>query len=318
MSPLSRLLTSVLLVCLPLNCSLAETPQSPVPAVLRLFNRYPLVIFGEDHWQRSLGDFYNVLLRSPQFTAHANTLVLECGNSLYQPILDRYENGEDVPFEQIAQVWRNTTKVMSWESPIYASLIETVRNVNRELLPEHRIRVLAADAPIDWEKVKSRRDYEHSIKGDAFMASLIQREVLAKNRKALVIMGINHVTRGGDRQGFPDVTTLLERRAPHSTYVILLAGLPAESDPALRGTAPSFYALRGTRLGRYQFYPGRRAEEVADAFIYRNHMGEIAWPDWNALQADRSYFEELRRRHLIEFGCPLDLEKWKRMAKPCS
>lgn len=259
-----------------------------------------------------------MLVRNPQFPEHADTLVLECGNSLYQPILDRYENGEDVPFEQIAQVWRNTTKVLSWESPIYASLIETVREVNLTRPPERRIRVLAADAPIDWNKVKSRRDYAKAIQGDAFMATLIEREVLKKNRKALVIMGINHVTRGGDRRGFPNLATRLEKFAPHSTYVILLAGLPAESDRDLRGTAPSFYALRGTRLGRHEFYRGRRAEDVADAFIYRNHMGEIAWPDWSALQSDKDYFRELQRRHLIEFGCPLNLANWKRMARPCS
>jgi len=93
-------------------------PQAAIPAVLSLFDRYPIAIFGEDHWQRANGEFYIQLVRNPEFAKRAGTLVLECRNSLYQPILDRYENGEDVPFDQIAQVWRNTTKVLSWESPI--------------------------------------------------------------------------------------------------------------------------------------------------------------------------------------------------------
>jgi len=46
---------------------------------------------------------------------------------------------------------------------------------------------------------------------------VIEREVLAKNRKALVIMGLNHVTRGGDRRGDPDLTSMIEKRARHST-----------------------------------------------------------------------------------------------------
>jgi len=93
-------------------------PRAAIPALLSLFDRYPIAIFGEDHWQRANGEFYIQLVRNPEFAKRAGTLVLECRNSLYQPILDRYENGEDVPFDQIAQVWRNTTKVLSWESPI--------------------------------------------------------------------------------------------------------------------------------------------------------------------------------------------------------
>jgi len=99
-------------------CGLRPT-RSPGrhPAVLSLFDRYPIVIFGEDHGQRANGEFYIQLVRNPEFAKRAGTLVLECRNSLYQPILDRYENGEDVPFDQIAQVWRNTTQVLSWGLP---------------------------------------------------------------------------------------------------------------------------------------------------------------------------------------------------------
>jgi len=90
-------------------------------------DRYPVVLLGEDHWRREAGAFYISLVTNPEFPQHANTLVLECGNSLDQPVLDRYENGEDVPFAEISQVWRNTTKVLSWDSPIYANLIAAMR-----------------------------------------------------------------------------------------------------------------------------------------------------------------------------------------------
>jgi len=299
-------------------CALAQSaPQPAIPAVLALFDRYPIVILGEDHWQRANGEFYIQLVRDPQFAKRAGTLVLECGNSLYQPILDRYENGEDIPFDQIAQVWRNTTKVLSWESPIYANLIAAVRDVNRGLPAEQRIRVVAADSPIDWSQVHNSRDYEKSFGGDKFFASVIEREVLVKNRKALVIMGLNHVTREGDRRGDPDLTSMIEKRAHHSTYVIALTGAQPESDPALRGTAPALYPLHRTRLGQTR-YADRLLEDAADAFLYLSHSGEIARPDWEALQNDKIYFPEVQRRHLIEFGCPLNLETWKRMDRPCS
>src|SRR5438270_12988714 len=125
------------------------TPGPAVPAVLRLFDRYSMVALGEMHWSRAAGEFYLSLVRNPEFARRVNTLVLECGNSRYQQVLDRYINGGDVPADQISRVWRDTTKVISWESPIYANLIASVREVNRGLPPERRIRVLAADSHID-------------------------------------------------------------------------------------------------------------------------------------------------------------------------
>jgi hypothetical protein len=233
-------------------------PQPALPAVLGLFDRYPLVILAEEHWKRALGDFYISLVRHPDFPKQAGTLVLECGNSLYQPILDRYENGEDVPFEQISQVWRNTTKVLGWESPIYANLIAAVREVNRGLPPDKKIRVIASDAPIDWTRVHDERDYDQAFSGDKFFASAIEREVLAKNRKALVIMGINHVTRGGDRRGDPDVTTMIEKHAHHSTYVVLLGGINPSSDIASCCRASVVPVARHPTRTVDDFRPSRR------------------------------------------------------------
>jgi hypothetical protein len=40
-------------------------------------------------------------------------IVVEWGNPLYQPILDRYIKGEDIPLPKLQQVWRNQTQVAS-------------------------------------------------------------------------------------------------------------------------------------------------------------------------------------------------------------
>ena len=94
----------------------------------------------------------------------------------------------------------------------------------------------------------------------------LEREVLARNRKALVIMGMNYVTRGGDRRGDPDLTTMIEKHAHHSTYVVLLGGMNPSTEPALHGAEPILY-LRGSPLGQVMI-SGRRAEDAADAFLY--------------------------------------------------
>ena len=46
------------------------------------------------------------LIRNPAFSEKVNDIVFESGNSLYQPILDRYIAGEDVPFTEVQKVWR--------------------------------------------------------------------------------------------------------------------------------------------------------------------------------------------------------------------
>lgn len=291
--------------------------EAAIPAVLRAFDRYSVVALGEMHWSRAAGDFYLSLVRDPEFSRHVNTVVLECGNSRYQQVLDRYINGEKVPADQISRVWRDTTKVISWESPIYAGLITAIREVNRELPPERRIRVLAADSPIDWGRIATHADWEAASNGDKFIASLIEREVLQKNRKALVIMGVNHVTHGGNWRGGEDVTSLLEKRSPRSVYVALSWGIPGSGEAEIKnGPVPSLSELHGTRLGRANYF-GRHAQEAADAYIYLGASGEIARPDWAALQSDKALWAELQRRHNIQFGCPIYIERWNQLGRPC-
>jgi hypothetical protein len=59
-----------------------------------------------------------------------------------------------------------------------------VRDVNRSLPAADRIRVIAADSPIDWSQVRDGHAYEKAFGGAKFFASVIEREVLAENRKA--------------------------------------------------------------------------------------------------------------------------------------
>src|SRR5215471_9897234 len=135
----------------------------------------------------------------------------------------RYENGEDVPFAEISQVWRNTTKVLSWDSPIYANLIAAVRERNRALFPAQRIRVIAADSPIDWSRVHDQRDYRAAFGGNKVLCLDHRARGPGQGSPPLVILGANHVPRGGDSWGNTDVTDMLEKHKRH-VYVAMLTG----------------------------------------------------------------------------------------------
>jgi hypothetical protein len=124
-------------------------PQDAPKAILAAFDKYEVVGMGAAHGNQDLDDFILKLIRNPVLPGKINDIVVECGNSLYQPILDRCIAGDDVPLDQARQVWRNTTQPMCGVSAFYEELFPLVRRINQKLPPERKFRVLAADPPID-------------------------------------------------------------------------------------------------------------------------------------------------------------------------
>jgi hypothetical protein len=68
-------------------------------------------------------DFILLLIRTPAFSEKVNDIAVECGNSLYQPVLDRYIAGEDVPFAEARKAWRNTSQFMCSTSAFFEQLL---------------------------------------------------------------------------------------------------------------------------------------------------------------------------------------------------
>jgi hypothetical protein len=74
------------------------TPEPAVPAILAAFDKYEIVGMPEAHGLKDVDDFILSLVRNPAFSERVNDIEVECGNSLYQPVLDRYIAGGDVHF----------------------------------------------------------------------------------------------------------------------------------------------------------------------------------------------------------------------------
>ncbi len=131
-------------------------PRGAIPAVLAAFDRYDIVGMPEAHGMKDVDDFILSLIRHPDFPRKVNDIAVECGNSLYQPILDRYFAGENVPFTEVSVVWRNTTQPMCSLSGFFQLLFPFVRKINATLPAGEKLRVLAGDSPIDWDEVKTQ------------------------------------------------------------------------------------------------------------------------------------------------------------------
>jgi hypothetical protein len=193
-------------------------PRDAETTILAAFDKYEVVGMSAAHGNKDLDDFILHLIRNPAFPSRVNDIVVECGNSLYQPTLDRYIAGDDVPLAEVQQVWRNTTQPMCGVSGFYEELFPLVRRINQTLTPERKLRMLGADPPIDWSKVKSPQDFgrgQFLMGRDVSIASVMEKEVLSKHRKALMLFGSAHLFHVGST-----AVGLYEKNYPRVTLVI--------------------------------------------------------------------------------------------------
>jgi hypothetical protein len=300
-------------------------PEPAIPAILAAFDKYEVVAMPEAHGMKDLDDFIFSLIRNPAFSEKVNDIEVECGNSLYQPLLDRYIAGEDVPFMEVRKVWRNTTQSMCGMSGFFEQFFPLVRTINQKLAPGKRVRVLAGDPPIDWDQVKSFRDILKFAYRDPSIASVMEKEVLSKHRKALMLFGTFHIMHGQER----NAVSVYEKDYPNVTLVISDLGFFDTDLPNLSSSAmsswpiPSVARAKGTWLGALDlshFLPPfttinkddcsvhndfpkslqKPIEDLLDAFLYLGpqdlRLSEQIPAD---IALDADYRMELRRREAL-------------------
>jgi hypothetical protein len=280
-------------------------PVDAVQSIVAAFQQHSVVIIGEAHWLRPAGDFYIELVRDPAFQETVQDIVVEFASRNNQPLLDRYVTGEDVPIDDVRHIWRDTTKVASWESPIYAEWLAAIREVNKKLPPARRLRVLAGDTPVDWQRIHTHSDWAALGDNNISIADVILDQVLKKKHRALVVLGSNHVTKSGDRD---DVTTRIESHYPRATYVVLLDSvttLDAASQELLRVSdrnSPALYEIAGARLEKATGKDGLPLIKKADALLYLGPPEKLtlALPPGGSLE--KVYLQEVDRRSMIEWG----------------
>jgi hypothetical protein len=175
-----------------------ETQSEPaIIATLKLFETYPIVAIGEMHSLKELGDFYIDLIKHPDFAKKVGNVVFEFGNAFYQPLVERYLNGEAIPYEEVRKAWTTliATGGPTEVSVMYGQFYEAVREVNQSLPDEHKIKIWLGDPPADPENpfaYDPNKMPDGSLDRDAFYANVVMQDILAKGKKALVIIGAGH------------------------------------------------------------------------------------------------------------------------------
>jgi hypothetical protein len=170
-------------------------------AMIRLFQTHDIVMFGEVHDSEQEYLWLCKLVKTPGFADQVNDIVLEFGNAIYQKTVDRYVAGENVPLDEVQRAWRNTVADTEPVSPVYGWLYKAVREANLQRPGKAGLRLLMGGPPGDWSKIKSANDLApYEGEREQWYAQVVKTEVLAKHRRALLIMGAGHFLRGHDQE----------------------------------------------------------------------------------------------------------------------
>jgi len=291
-------------------------------AILQSFDSHPIVAIADLPGCTELHEFVRELIRNPRFSEKVNTIVVDFGNPLYQPVMDRYIlDGELVPREVLRHVWDDTTEspYLTWDSEVYEQFFDTVRGVNQGLAREKRIRVILADAPIVWRHVGTRQEWLdwRGQKRENTLADKIS-QILKAHSQALVIAGASHLYRSSSAS--KNARMLVEDGYPGQFMTILPQGRFGGGDSyktieAREENIPlrSVVAVKDTWLGAIPVDAdpkSMRLQDAVEAVLVLDDSGQLT-----RLQAagflfqNEEFLNEIGRRWKTVNSEPFDLQK---------
>jgi hypothetical protein len=211
-----------------------------VRTLISAFDQADIVALGEVHGRYGMqSDVRIALVRNPGFAKKVRFIVVEFASTTEQSTLDRYIRGENVSPDQLARVWKATTQAANgndiWESPVYPAFLAAVREVNAKLPADRQIRVLGGDPGQGDDRNR-----------DALAVSVIEKEVLQKHGKALVIYGAGHFYRTIDKAYTAatgddnDIVKMLDVDYPGRTLAVISMGWLDRPRPVASDTAPDY------------------------------------------------------------------------------
>jgi len=322
-------------------------PLDPIAAILDMLRAHDIVALDEGaHRNEQSHAVRLALLRHTRFPEVVDDIVVEFGNAAYQQLIDRFVQGHDVAAESLRAVWQNTTQHDVWDVPIYEEFLLAVRSVNQSRSRKRQLRVLLADPPIDWTTIRSAADHFRWLQQrDTFAADLIEREVLAKRRRALLIFGGMHLQRkhiGANYEPLDGADTVVSLLARKPSTRLLVVWTPSSVDvetmqpDVATWPIPSVTRLSGTQLGsadfgdfvpsevaRFSIRDGKptplpreawrpmRMEEQADALLYLGPRSRLTFSKRSASLCGDPEYLRMRQGRLRVLGLDAQADRFE-------
>ncbi|MES2305004.1 MAG: hypothetical protein V4558_05830 [Gemmatimonadota bacterium] len=303
-----------------------------VDAIIDRFADHQVVVIGEIHRSAQVHRFLGALITDPRFRQRVDDIVVEFGNARYQDLADRYVGGGSVPEDSLQLVWRNTTQLLVWDSPLYRRFFDLVRAENSQHRGGKQLRVLLGDPPIDWAQVTSLETFPRAYGyRDPDTFRILETHSISQGRRALVIIGNHHLPRRSPVSDFKPadlgeagVGDALQQQHPGKAYLIwtvdhstprvlkqirkwqpgtirAIAETPFDTTTSgvLFGSVTVFRMVNGKRTPvHYTDADFPPLGEQVDALLYLGPVTTEVDPP-ASLYRDTAYVRELRRRSEI-------------------
>lgn len=303
------------------EAQLREQGLPPADYLLRQFQQADLVLLGEDHAVKQNLQLVAALIPRLHH-AGVHQLVMEFGAEEDQAALDELVNAPTYNAARARALMFSYNTMWSWQE--YRALYEAAWRLNLSLAPgEPRFRIVNMSYRFRWRGYPGYKTPETmrqvfwrgSI--EKFRAELIDREVLARGGKALVLTGTTHAFTRYEQPVFDynadgycrfdalDLGNRLYRSHGARVRTVLLhqpfpnrigaqprwvqpAGGAVERLMAQRGSRPVGFDLRGTAMGQLpddshhaMCHPGLTLGELADGYVFLAPFAQLeaATPD---------------------------------------
>ena len=257
-----------------------------------------------------------------------NALLVTIGSNLrLQEVLflcaypsDKYIAGEAVSYEEVKKAWTTTVAAGGPHevSVMYGQFYEAVREVNQTLHDDKKIKVWLGDPPAD---PNSSMDYSYltSPDRDAFFAETVLREILDRDKKALLIIGAGHFMSGGmsatvselenSEPGQYNVKAFIDAYYPDKLFIIQnhwrlpkLACNEVLEARLKQWTPPHLTSLQNTLLANFLNSPeckvdniwGELARAWGDAYLYLGKSDALTLSPLPG-EPEKPYLEEMLR-----------------------
>lgn len=283
-----------------------------IKQIAKQFNTHAVIQLGELHRSLQIHAFIQQMLHDSQFICRVDDVVVEFGNSRLQELADIYASGGTLTEAQIASMYRETSVPLVWNTPVYRAVYDTVSEINHANLCARPVRLVLGDGPLDWSRVKTAKDLEVFADRDTAIADTVEREVLAKHRRAFLITGEFHAEKKtNDEVDGLRVAQIIEKRHPGSLFVIVTVPTRDGAAALRMGPAPSFKVARGSDIENMPFAITKETwtsaapvkpksftiGDVVDGVLYVGGNSSL-FPS-PEIYLDAVYAKELRRRAAI-------------------
>lgn len=276
-------------------------PVEPVSAIVDAFRSHDVVAVSEASHDEEWGyAFLLSLLHDSRFVDAVDDIVIENGSARYQDAADRFVRGENVSPETLSQAWRNTVTPGFGDDAWWIQVFQAVRAINASRTPARQMRILLGDPPIEWENVHTTAEHRKWVElRDTFPADLIQREVIAKGRHAILRYGQMHYQRkqiAANYESEGDAQTIVSRleNLYHSRVFTIWTSrsIPIIQASAATWPVPSVALIRATQLGAADFTAYDPSDPMGRLALRDGKVDfsrQIPRAEWKTLRAEEQF-----------------------------